>query len=281
MPTHLGKGILLAPTIHGNLIIGPDASDLSDMTAGQAAIEGLDTHEDRLLNIWEQGNELLPGMPATKIIRDFAGVRAASVGGDFIIGRDPDRKVSGYYQAVGIQSPGLTAAPAIADFLITEMAEDGLVLELDPDFDPRRPAYVQSLASARNSSVANTRAPLAPAELEARLKLEPGAEGRMICRCEQVPETAVVASLHQGINVFTVDAVKRRSRAGMGRCQGAYCRSRVLDVIVREQVSDQTIPDALTDIERKGVNRAGAVRLKKIIREREAKQSVKDSNASG
>ncbi len=267
MPTKMGKGILLSPTIHGNLIIGPDAGDLKDMTAEEAAKEGLDTHEDRLLRIWKEGNELIPGLPVSKIIRDFAGVRTAAASGDFIIGRDPAGRVPAYYQAAGIQSPGLTCAPEIADMLISMMQEDGMELEADQAFEPRRKAYVRPLASAASHSPKKTRSPLPPEELEARLKLEASREGRMICRCEQVSEEAVLAALRQGIKITTVDALKRRSRAGMGRCQGAFCRSRVFDVLKRELDGDDIVPDMQTDVERKAVRRVGAARLRKLISE--------------
>lgn len=269
MPTALGKGILLSATVHGNLILGPDATELKDMTSLEASVKGLDTHEERLLHIWRQANELFPNLPATKIIRDFAGVRAADAGSDFIIGADPAGRVSGYYQAVGIQSPGLTAAPAVAAMLIEQMAEDGLELTVNPDFDPRRKAYIKPLVADGQPLSSSTRQAITTGELEALLKLAEGEEDRMICRCEQVSEAAVRASLVQGVPVTTVDAVKRRSRAGMGRCQGTYCRSRVASILAQHLGLELAELDVSTDAEAKAVQRVGAQRLKKLIRDAE------------
>ena len=267
MPTPLGKGILISQTVHGNLILGPDATELTDMNTTEAAVRGLDTHEERLLRIWQQANELYPNLPAAKIIRDFAGVRAAEVGSDFVIGADPQGLVSHYYQTLGIQSPGLTAAPAIADLLIQIMAEDGLTLEANPDFDPHRKAYIKPLQAEGQALNSSTRAPLEAKELEALLRLAEGEEGRMVCRCEQVSEEAVQASLNQGIELTTVDAIKRRSRAGMGRCQGLYCRSRVASLLAQHFGLEIAEVDQGTDVEHKAVERVGANRLKQLIRE--------------
>ncbi len=271
MPTAMGKGILLSRTVHGNLIIGPDASELSDMEVDEAAIRGLDTHEERLLAIWQQANDLFPNLPAAKIVRDFAGVRSAARGKDFLIGPDPSKKIRGYFQAVGIQSPGLTAAPAIAELLIEHMQEDGLVLEEDPNFDPKRKAYIRPLESASFPANGTTKRPLDRATLEALLKLDEGEEGRMVCRCEQVTEEAVLASLDQGIEVTTVDAVKRRSRAGMGQCQGMYCRSRVASLLAMHLGLTLAEVDDRTDVEMKDIKRVGANRLKRLIRESDQK----------
>lgn len=267
MPTPLGKGILISQTVHGNLILGPDATELRDMTAEEAATRGLDTHEDRLLRIWEQANELFPNLPAAKIIRDFAGVRAAEVGGDFVIGADPDAQVKGYYQALGIQSPGLTAAPAIADLLIQIMAEEGLELEANSDFDPIRKAYITPLETGSQRYNSSARKPLESKELEALLRLSEGEEGRMVCRCEQVSEEAVLSSLDQGVPVRSLDAVKRRTRAGMGRCQGLYCRSRVASLLAQHLGLKLAEVEFETDVEEKRIARVGAASLKKAIRQ--------------
>lgn len=268
MPTPMGKGILLSKTIHGNLILGPDATELRELSAIRSSLEGRDTHLERLLNIWQQAEELFPNLPAAKIIRSFAGVRAAEVRGDFVIGRDPDGVVANYYQALGIQSPGITAAPAIADLLIGLMEEDGLLLVQNEEFIPERQNYMQSLASASLSPGLRkrVRVPLEAAELEARLKLESGTEGRMVCRCEQVPESVILAALEQGISLKTVDAVKRRTRAGMGRCQGMFCRSRVAGILAKDQGIPLEAFDADTDVEHLETSRVSPAILKQAIR---------------
>lgn len=207
-PGPLGKGVLVAPTVHGNLIAGPTASpsepeDLS-VTAG-----GLET-------VRRLASRSVPGIRFRENIRNFAGVRAGSDRGDFIV---EESAVPGFFEAAGICSPGLSAAPAIARYLTELMAERGLPLEEKPDFrDGRRRVRFRELDDgARNGLIAG----------DPRY-------GRVVCRCETVTEGEIIACLHTPIPPVSVNGVKRRVGAGMGRCQGGFCGPRVQEILARE-----------------------------------------------
>lgn len=230
LPTKLGKGILVTSTYYGNLLIGPDAND--DTEKGDTS-----THIERIANIYNQAKAVYSNINPKQFIRSFTGIRARSSTDDFII---EETKVKGFINVAGIQSPGLTASPAIAEMVIEILKESGLKLEENPNFDPYRKPIV-------------TKKPLKNfAEIKDKIELPLGAEGRIVCRCEQVLEEEIVDALHRGIKVKTIDGVKRRTRATMGWCQGDFCRSRVAEVMEREY--GEKI-DPSYDIEHSGVNR--------------------------
>lgn len=230
LPTKYGKGVLVASTYHGNLLIGPDASD-------DAEREDTSTHIDRVAKIYAQTKELYDKINPKQFIRSFTGIRARSSTDDFIIEESP---VKGWINVAGIQSPGLTSAPAIAEMVIGILKDAGLEWEENPKFDPyRKPIIIRKELK-----------PLK--DVKHLIELPLGSEGRIVCRCEQVKESEIVDALHRGIPVKTVDGVKRRTRAGMGWCQGEFCKPRVIEVMEREY--DVKI-DPGFDIEHSGVSR--------------------------
>ncbi|MDL2323582.1 NAD(P)/FAD-dependent oxidoreductase [Ruminococcaceae bacterium OttesenSCG-928-A16] len=229
MPTKMGKGILVTPTVYGNLLIGPDAID------EQSADRG--THAPRLHAIYTAALQTAPALDITQFLRSFAGVRPVSSTDDFVIG---ETRVKGFINVAGIQSPGLTASPAIAAMVQDILQQNGLVLTQKPNFNPnRRPTYTPH-------------ATLPASELTPLLNLPQGAPGRMLCRCEQIPEAALQDAITRGIPVTTADAVKRRIRAGMGFCGGTFCRPRTAAIMAQQP---NITFDPRTDIERDGIKR--------------------------
>ena len=227
MPSAMGKGILVTPTIHGNLLIGPDAIN----------VEGADrsTHLDRLVNIFDQALLTTPDLDPKWFLRSFAGIRAVSSTDDFII----EESVSpGFFHAAGIQSPGLTSSPAIADMMVELLEKAGCPLEEDPSYDPIR------------KPLPHLDKRLSPAEVKERL--EASGPEQIICRCEQVPRAVIEEVLKREIPINSVDALKRRTRASMGACQGGFCRPRFLKVV--KDITGKDL-DPRTDIEKEGVKR--------------------------
>ena len=228
LPTEKGKGILLTSTIYENLLIGPDASEQEDR-------EDTSTDVQRMAAIYDTCKDLYPGLDAKQFLRSFTGIRARSSTDDFLI---EETKVPGFIQVAGIQSPGLTASPAIAEMVEGLLVSSGLVLEPNPGFDPYRKPIIQhkELRPLR--------------EIKPLLDI-PSAPEKVICRCEQVTEGEIIDACGRGIPVKTIDGVKRRTRASMGWCQGTFCRPRIVEVMQR--ITDEF--DARFDIEHSGVSR--------------------------
>ena len=212
VPTKMGKGILVTPTYHNNLMIGPDALDIESR-------EDTFTDAESLRQIIEKARLSYPGFDVKKIIRSFAGLRAVGTRGDFIV-EVPEGGVN-FINAAGIESPGLTSSPAIALKIESLLKESGLELIGKEDFNPYRKAVIKKREELPMSEVS-------------KLTGLPSSPEKMICRCEQVREGVIRDSLQRGISVDSTDGVKRRTRAGMGICQGAYCRSRVSGIIAEE-----------------------------------------------
>lgn len=212
-PTKLGKGILVSPTVHGNLIVGPDAElvDGDDTSTTAAALE----------QVAQLGRKSVPSVDLRASIRNFAGVRANSDRGDFVI----EEAAPGFIDLAGIKSPGLSSAPAIALEAVELLKGTGLELREDPDFvdGRRRPRFKE----------------LSEAEKRALIAKDP-AYGRVICRCETVTEGEILEAVRAPIPPVSVDGVKRRCSAGMGRCQGGFCGPRVLEILSRELHRDPT-----------------------------------------
>ena len=208
-PGKAGKGVLVSPTVHGNLIVGPNAQtvqgeDTANTAAGMSFVQ-------------ERARRSVPGLNFRQSIRNFAGVRANSDAGDFIIG--PAEGAPGFFDAAGICSPGLSAAPAAAEYLRECMAAAGLPLRRRAEFRyvPRPTPFSALDEKAR-----------------AQLAERDPAYGRVICRCETVTEGEIVAAIHSPIPPRSVDGVKRRTNAGLGRCQGGFCGPRVVELLCRE-----------------------------------------------
>ena len=209
-PTPLSKGILVSPTVHGNVFIGPNAQDIGDPEDHETTGAGFG-------EIISGARRLLPKLPLAAAITEFAGIRAAA-GHDFVIGPSP--VVRGLVHAAGIQSPGLTSAPAIAEVIVESLAEVGLKLKPDPSFvpvNPVKPKFNELSAVERVKLIATE--PL---------------YGRVICRCETITEGEIVAAIRAPCGARTLDGVKRRVRTGMGRCQGGFCGPRVTEILARE-----------------------------------------------
>ena len=210
-----GKGVLVAPTIHGNLICGPNAEavedrlDLGNTAAGMAEVRA-------------KAARSVPGVEWRQNIRNFAGLRANTTRSDFII--EESKAHPGFIDLAGIKSPGLSSAPAIAKMAAEMLAADGLVLEPDPDFVDKREHIVFKNLSAEEKN-----------EL---IRKDPR-YGRVVCRCETITEGEIVAALHSPIPPRSINGVKRRCNAGMGRCQGGFCGPRVQEIIARELGIDQ------------------------------------------
>ena len=212
-PGRLGKGVLVTPTVHGNLMIGPTAEDIPDPEATRTTASGLE-------KLASTARLSVPNLPLKQVITSFAGLRAHLDGSahDFRIGMPRP----GYFEAAGVESPGLSAAPAIGAYLAGEIATH-LNAEIKPDF-------------------VATRRVVRPREMdfEARQALirENPAYGNIICRCEQVSEGEILDAIHRPLGARSLDGVKRRTRAGMGRCQAGFCSARVMDLLRRELGED-------------------------------------------
>ncbi len=210
-PDEKGKGVLVSPTVHGNLIVGPDASPVGhgDNVANTAA---------ELAYVRETGAKSVPGINYRNMIHEYAGVRPSTQFKDFVIDISPT--CGSFINLAGICSPGLSAAPAIAEEGVKLLAQAGLMLNKRSEFLNERPPVVRF------------------AELSAEEKRKKIAEnplyGQIICRCETITEGEIVDALHRPIVPKTIDAIKRRVRAGMGRCQGGFCSPRVHEIIARE-----------------------------------------------
>lgn len=208
-PDEHGKGVLVAPTVHGNLIVGPNSEPVAgDDTATTA--EGLGFVRRTALRS-------VPSIQFRADIRSFAGVRAVADTGDFILGEAPG--APGFFDLAGICSPGLTAAPAIAEYAVQLLAERGLALIPNRDFH-----WERSRVRFKDLSPAG----------RARLVAERPDYGRVVCRCETVTEGEIMDCLHSPVPPVSVDGVKRRVNAGMGRCQGGFCSPRVVELLCRE-----------------------------------------------
>ncbi|MGL5543814.1 MAG: NAD(P)/FAD-dependent oxidoreductase, partial [Cetobacterium sp.] len=219
-PSKLGKGILVTPTVHGNLLVGPDAQDIDNRY-------DVSTATDRLEYIKFKGSHSIKDINFRENIRTFAGIRAESDRGDFIV---EESSVKGFFDIAGIKSPGLSAAPAITLAAIDLLKISGANLVLKDNFvTPRTHTLFMHLS----------------AEEKAKKIAEDDRFGRMICRCEMITEGEIVEAIHRPVKATTMDAVKRRCRPGSGRCQGGFCGPRVQEIIARELNKD--IKDVILD----------------------------------
>ena len=208
-PSKMGKGILVSPTVDGNSFAGPTAVNQDDKYDTSVSAEGI-------RELQTQAKKSTPGIDFRNVITSFAGLRAQPSTGDFII--RPSDVDARFIHAAGICSPGLTSAPAIADYVENLVRESGLELIEDPDYDPNR----RHIRAFRHMNAGE----------KAQAIAENPLYGRIICRCETITEAEVVEAVRRGAR--TLDGVKRRTRAGMGRCQGGFCAPRVMEIISRE-----------------------------------------------
>jgi glycerol-3-phosphate dehydrogenase len=209
LPTPTSKGILVIPTFDGTLMVGPTAHSTEDRGDITTTLSGSD-------EVFGNVRRVVPGISERDCIAEFAGLRAVAEGEDFIIGPSAAR---GFINVAGIQSPGLTAAPAIAEMVAGILKDEGLDLVPNDDFVAAIPLPV------RFASL--------PVEEQIRLAGEDPRYGRIICRCEHVSERETVDAIQRGAH--TLDGVKFRTRAGMGRCQGGFCSWRCMELLARER----------------------------------------------
>ncbi len=251
LPGPLGKGVLVGPTYQNNLLVGPDARNDSP----QAGAELRDTHTDRLAALVAQASRVVDGLDLKKAIRSFTGIRAAALTGDFVVGPADRLGKPGWHRAIGIQSPGLTASPALAKLLVEGLAADGLPLVHRTGFDPYRSPLPAHLSR---------RAPLLPfPEADAATRLDSADPQRMVCRCEQVRERDLEEAFSRGVPCTTVDALKRRTRAGMGWCQGRFCRPRVTSWL-EQKLGRAVAPE--DDAARSGLHRVEGKELWSLLK---------------
>ena len=208
-PNEKSKGIMVCTTTHGNTFIGPNANEQASKEDTSVTPGGMD-------EVIAGARKLIPNLPLGASITQFAGLRAVSSTGDFILGASG---VPGFINAAGIQSPGLAAAPAIAEVVVEAVGRE-MYLRKKNGWNgrlPKKPAFNRMTASEKQRMIEKNRL-----------------YGRVICRCETVTEGEIVDAIRQPVGARTVDGVKRRTRAGMGRCQGGFCGPRVTQILARE-----------------------------------------------
>lgn len=215
VPTKMGKGVLVSPTTHGNLLLGPTAEDIED---GQDVA----TTRDGLADVLAKVKLTYPAVSLRQVITTFSGNRAHEAGGDFIIGEVAGAP-AGAYCAIGIESPGLSAAPAIGEELGDWVA---FYLKLGKNLAYHAPTPLPRAFAAMNEAQRRT-----------AYRNDPD-YGRIVCRCEQVTEAEVRRAIRRPVGATSVDGVKRRTRAGMGRCQGGFCATRVMEILAEELGKD-------------------------------------------
>ena len=207
VPNKLSKGVLVTPTAEGNLLVGPNA------------VEGktLETSREGIDEILDKSKKSVEELPVARILNTFSGIRPKTKGGDFIIEEVEDAK--NFINVIGIDSPGLTAAPAIGVYVVN-MIKERLDLVEKKNFKKTREKIVR----------------FAELSLEEKNKLikEKPAYGHMVCKCEFVTEGEIVEAIHRPIKALTVDAIKRRTRASMGGCQGVGCTLPISKILSRE-----------------------------------------------
>ncbi|MEM3079556.1 MAG: FAD-dependent oxidoreductase, partial [Thermoproteota archaeon] len=203
------KGGGINPTVHGNVLWGPTAVEVPDK-------EDTSVSREEIELVLNKYSPIIPGFPSDRLIRFFAGVRAATFTEDFVI--RPAKWVRNLLHVAGIQSPGLAASPAIAEYALEKLREMGLRLRPKAGFNPRR----RPMVAAASMSLE---------ELDEKTRMNP-AWGRIVCTCEFVSEAEVLEAVRRGAK--TLDAVKRRTRAGMGECQGSFCTLEIALSLSRE-----------------------------------------------
>lgn len=209
LPGAYGKGILVTPTVHGNLLIGPTATDTDDK-------EEVNTSAQGLAKVSEGGMISLKSVPSKSVITSFAGLRAHEKSGDFIVGESSCRN---FFEAAGIESPGLSAAPAIGEEIAGLVAERLALTEKDNFVATRK--GIPNVATLSN-------------EERAELIKKNPSYASVVCRCELVTEGEIVDAIRRPLGATTLDGVKRRTRAGMGRCQAGFCSPKTVEILARE-----------------------------------------------
>lgn len=235
LPSKMGKGVLVTPTIHGNLLVGPTAVDVEDK-------ESLNTTGAGLSSLATTSSLSVKNVPWRQVITSFSGLRAHEDGNDFVIGEPEDAK--GFVNVAGIESPGLTSAPAIGE-MVACMVKEKLNLTEKESFIPTRTGILHPETLS----------------IEERNKLieKQPAYGNIICRCEMISEGEILDAIHRPLGARSLDGVKRRTRAGMGRCQAGFCSPRTMEILERE------LNMSIFDVTKNGVGSPIAVGTNKDI----------------
>lgn len=210
LPSKLGKGVLITPTVHGNLLIGPTAMDVEDK-------EEICTTSQGLEEVMKKAKVNVKNLPLHQVITSFAGLRAHEEGHEFILGEV--KEVPGFVDCAGIESPGLSACPAIGRYIATLVA-DKMKLLLKTNFISERRGIINP----------------AKLSLEQRKELikRQSAYGNIICRCEMISEGEILDAIHRPLGAKSLDGIKRRTRVGMGRCQSGFCSPKVMEILAGE-----------------------------------------------
>jgi glycerol-3-phosphate dehydrogenase len=214
-PSKLGKGVLVAPTVHGNVIVGPNSEDCSK--------DSFENTASGLKYVTENALRCVPSVNLRASIRNFSGLRADANLEDFIVGES--ESVPGFFNIAGIKSPGLTASSAIAKDVAGMLLDKGLDSAPNPAFVAKRRVTRFKHLSDEEKQAAITRNPL---------------YGTIVCRCETVTEGEIVDALNRPLPPRSLDAVKRRCTTGMGRCQGGFCGPRVMALIAKYEGMNET-----------------------------------------
>ena len=228
MPTNLGKGILITKTVYGNLLIGPDALDEEKIN--------LNTDINRLIEIYKKSKLVTDKIDSTKVIRTFSGVRTVSDSNDFII--EESNQVENLINVAGIQSPGLTSSPAIAEYVVEIIEQKGIELIRNDSFNPKRFGFGNFNEEEKNKD-------------------------DLICLCEEKTEIEIMECFKRNIPINTIDAIKRRVRPGMGMCQGQRCKKKIKNILNEKNVE----LEYRTDIELKKINRVNRFELIKKLKD--------------
>jgi glycerol-3-phosphate dehydrogenase len=211
LPSDKGKGVLITPQVHGNILLGPSSEYIDDLHKAKTTDEGL-------AYIKKYSTALAENIPFHMIIRSFAGIRSTSTYDDFYIKESSENK--GFYYLGGIESPGLTAAPAIGPYLVNEVIKVKNNYHLKADFNPYRS---QRLEFHR-----------LPWQEKKKLLDEDPLYGRIICKCEKITEKEIIDAIHGPLGSHSIKGIKKRVRAGAGLCQGGYCEEKIMKIIARE-----------------------------------------------
>lgn len=210
-PSKMGKGILVSPTVDNNLLLGPTAEDIDDKDNTATTLEGLNV-------VKTFSTKSCPNVSSRNAITSFTGLRAHPVNDDFILG--PSKVNAQFIHASGIESPGLSSAPAIAEYLADVITGAIGGVKANENFDgERKDVFRFRHATDEEKAAAIAKNP---------------AYGRIVCRCETITEGEIVDAIKAPAGARDVDGVKRRTRAGMGRCQGGFCGSKVVEILARE-----------------------------------------------
>ena len=210
LPGKYGKGVLITPTVHGNLLVGPTAVDIEDKEGTNTTKEGLD-------EIIKKAGMNIKNLPMRQVITSFAGLRAHEDGHEFIIGEVKDAR--GFIDCAGIESPGLTSSPAIGE-MVGNLIRDKMNLEEKEDFISIRKGVLNPNTLDR--------------EQRNFLIQEKPEYGNIVCRCEMITEGEIIDAIQRPLGARSLDGVKRRTRAGMGRCQTGFCSPKTMEVLARE-----------------------------------------------